>query len=317
MRMALLTLILLLCPAPSYARKINQVPLSKIMELWDSPSQLSQQKDTVGVEIEGVMPTPNGKNAVLSKVVRSFIVNWLGAQPHVTLVKEEHKANFVEAFYKKSKMKFDFTGDKTIKPPEGFQGVEFKSPIMRTQEDFALFAGLIEALHQKLGFVVEPNSTGLHVHHGFELSSNQERMILLLVMEELEDELLYFFKPKAGRMNYIESIKDQVKHWLAHPEGFEHFLDKVHGNYPIMRLKHLRGVANFGTAELRIFNSTVDPETIFKDIYFMKNLITMIKTRNPVLLKLIRGRLTEAQKMKLIQSMHQIPSCKTYLEDAA
>ncbi|MBL7671062.1 MAG: amidoligase family protein [Bdellovibrionaceae bacterium] len=257
---------------------------AEVHRLWTTPTALVAKGETVGVEVEGVLPGQNQWD-VYSRM-RFEVVNILEHSTGVARVAPHPLANFIEFDFNGRTHVFTIKLDGTIKPPQGFFGIEITSPIMHNEQELEIFTHIVSELNSRLGYTPEPSSTGLHVHLGFKDSSEEEKKLTLLAFEALESTLHAHFKPNPGRRGHLASVVGQTDRWSAARLDFIGFLTRIHGEFPNIRMSHLRE-GNYGTIEVRFFNSTMNRQKIIQAVNLVRFVIAKIRLRDPLLLKLL------------------------------
>lgn len=273
----------------SFASQAQVVDLAEIQRLWSSATSLTAKGETIGVEVEGVLPGSSDWD--VSSRMRSEVVRILESLPGITKVAPHPYANFVEFDFNNRTHQFSIKRDGTIRPPPGFFGIEVTSPIMHDNDEIDIFTHIVGELNSRLAYSPEPSSTGLHVHLGFKDSSDEEKKLALLMFELLESHLYDRFKPNIGRTSHLISVVGQTQRWIESGLDFQGFLKRIHGEYRNIRMSHLKN-GDYGTLETRFFNSTTNKQEIIEAVNLVRTLVKKIRLRDPLLLKMLIGEVS-------------------------
>ena len=188
-------------------------------------------------------------------------------------------------------------------------GIEIKSPIIRSEMDLHIFLKFLESLAISADLKASPSTAGIHVHVGFDDSSPHELLLLTHFFARIEGQLHRDFgvhkdrleatKPTSPHLHAMFQSADlgqlDMNDILAFPETHGGELMSFRG-----RGLNIYSLLKRPTAELRIFNSTLNIKHIFFYALFGSKFIQAFRKKDPKLFDLFMTYPETAVPIELI-----------------
>lgn len=262
-----------------------------------SVATASKLPATTGIELEGIVL--EGMDNV--KLLDEVEIALRNAAPEATNIRKTsgystrtaaEQAFYPHRDYQLYNVEYDLGGqsyklsfgfDVSINPGKGYRGVEFKSPIMHTDLDTAVFNRVIDQLRGSAGLKATPNSSGIHVHIGADSLNSQELHRLIRLYGSVEDEVIKAFKTAETRKQYALPMSKNLKKLLSETTELnrQKAINATGSNILTSQQKYralnLRTLNSFGTIEFRLFNSSVNATQLRDITRFCQELVEMVK----------------------------------------
>lgn len=270
---------------------------------------------TIGFELEGVFPGENREDAFerIYDVVTREIVQKMYAGRGVQLQNYDFQTRRgeprkgtrlkVRGAHPEQDIEWHIKDDGSIKPPEGYVGMELVSPILRGRREIRWSYGWVVAL-AKHGLIPEPNSAAFQVHAGFTdsgpltpdvvtpSSTVAETMVMMWLFSKIEKELMEIYGTTEGRQKFTMPTPQDVIEVLeagqvdVNNTVLSQFLDQYF-EYRYWAL-NFKALFQFGTVELRIANSTTSVPEIESLVDLIGTLTQAVRSKNPLLIELMK-----------------------------
>lgn len=231
---------------------------------------------TVGVEVEALIPyrlwMHGAVEVILQQVQQKYREDVTQPGPH-------------EIHYNKNNNEYVFSvgADVSINSRKDKFGIEIRSPTMRDNEDEEFFLSSLERLVEKVELEAEPETAGVHVHVGIKNPRFHEVALLIKIIAEIETQLYDLFAvTKYRREAFVAPVrglfKNNVEKELRAMNSLAELLDKYVTD---ARTLNLLALNKYSTAEVKLFNSTVDKNLIREMMDLSKKLVVAVRTKDP------------------------------------
>ena len=288
----------------------------------------AQHKLTTGVEVEGAVPKSLGLEGLANAAYNSLSSMGLDVERLFFLepVSRSYKTRVFLLRWNESGYDYELkiTQDFSVRPEVGYSAVEVVSPILRHSKDAEVFLKLIEDLRAE-GLKEEPNHSGVHVHVGVPDLSAAELGLIAWAFQLFDERLreqIHFSEHRAGYVNrQSEAEIEDLASGAVTDVGVKGFVNK---HYAVKQNRYvginLASLKKFGTIEVRLFNSSVNPRVLRFARHLARKLIGGVRSQNPDLLDvLVRAEKEEVSSEELFEviglDLKRVKEVFTFMEE--
>ncbi len=257
------------------------------------PRNLHRHPLTVGVEVEGVIPSSTSYDQLAQMIIAHVRSRF--PEQRVRMDDEANEFSQFGNVYLEwgprgqgqqlaIKMDGSLPGDGVI------NGVEITSPILRTPRDFQIFSSIMEHLIESGIYKAHPKA-GVHVHIGMPGAQAREVALLVRAFTAVQDPAYEHFQVLRSRERFAERLSPRYLRLLTRvsqvTRKMNELYSRFHHKFTGLNLIHL-GNDRMRTVEFRLFNSTEDIGEMQRAIAFSASLVEQVRTRGPFIQSLLR-----------------------------
>lgn len=230
---------------------------------------------TAGMEFEGSVPAQL-EFRILAERIRSNLESqypndevWVEEEPFGTIENSYHVKHSHDGWIDTYSVKVEgnLVSERRYEPE--VKGVEITSPIMRTEEQVAVYIWILDDL-RALGLKSRPDRGGIHVHRGVSPDETLKRVSELYTgVYKLMRSASEHFRLGSERGEFLDlwSLRSIVDSFQAVAEANPEATLSNGDVSQIAKRSVLRYEQRYSTIELRIFNSTLNQE--LNHFYFL------------------------------------------------
>ena len=223
---------------------------------------------TAGIEFEGSIPKHLSFRTIAEAIEADLKQRnpydrvWIEEEPFGNIESSYHVKHDKNGWIKTYSIKVegDLNFEKLYEPD--VKGLEITSPIMRTEEEVSYFISILDEL-RSFGLKSRPDKGGIHIHWGVKETetlsnvSNLYKAVYKLIQSSLKH--FNFGSDRGEFLNFL-SFKSIVDNFAAVAQENPDETLSEGDVEQISKRSLMRYESRYGTIELRLFNSTLNPD---------------------------------------------------------